>query len=49
MWYVVAGVLCGVIGLAGFFVPAMVHIEENCTTQPIAGRSPAAGVGPASG
>ncbi|MDY7041595.1 MAG: MFS transporter [Chloroflexota bacterium] len=28
-WYVAAGVLCGTIGLAGFFVPAVVNIEQN--------------------
>ena len=38
VWYVVAGVLCEVIGLAGFFVPAIVHIEENSGTQAIAER-----------
>jgi len=29
VWYVVAGVLCGLMGLALFFVPALVNIEEN--------------------
>ena len=29
VWYITAGVLCGVIGVAGFFTPAIVHIEEN--------------------
>lgn len=29
IWYVAAGLLCGVIGLAGFFIPTLVHIEEN--------------------
>ena len=29
MWYVVAGVLCGATGLIGFFVPAIVNIEQN--------------------
>jgi DHA3 family macrolide efflux protein-like MFS transporter len=29
VWYVTAGVLCGVTGLAGFFIPAIVNIEEN--------------------
>ena len=28
-WYVAAGVLCGVFGLLGFFIPAIVNIEEN--------------------
>jgi len=29
VWYVVAGVLCGATGVALFFVPAIVNIEEN--------------------
>lgn len=29
VWFLAAGVLCGVAGLAGFFVPALAHIEEN--------------------
>jgi DHA3 family macrolide efflux protein-like MFS transporter len=29
MWYVTAGVLCGAIGVAGFFIPAIVNIEHN--------------------
>ncbi len=29
VWYLTAGVLCGAIGLAGFFIPAIVNIEEN--------------------
>jgi DHA3 family macrolide efflux protein-like MFS transporter len=29
VWYVTAGVLCGAIGLAGLFTPAIVNIEEN--------------------
>jgi DHA3 family macrolide efflux protein-like MFS transporter len=29
VWYVTAGVLCGAIGLAGFFMPTIVNIEEN--------------------
>jgi DHA3 family macrolide efflux protein-like MFS transporter len=29
MWYVTAGVLCGAIGAAGFFIPAIVNIEHN--------------------
>ncbi len=28
-WYVAAGVLCGVSGVLGFFIPAIVNIEEN--------------------
>jgi MFS transporter, DHA3 family, macrolide efflux protein len=35
MWYVVAGVLCGMIGLAGFFIPALVGIEENAGTAAV--------------
>jgi len=29
VWYLVAGLLCVVLGAAGFFVPALIHIEEN--------------------
>ncbi len=29
VWYVTAGVLCGLTGLAGFFMPAIVNIEQN--------------------
>jgi DHA3 family macrolide efflux protein-like MFS transporter len=29
VWYLTAGTLCGVAGLAGFFIPAIVNIEEN--------------------
>ena len=29
VWYITAGVLCGAAGLAGFFIPAIVNIEEN--------------------
>jgi len=29
VWYVAAGLLCGVTGVALFFMPAIVNIEEN--------------------
>lgn len=29
VWYVTSGVMCVLTGLAGFLVPAIVHIEEN--------------------
>ena len=29
IWYVVAGIVCGLIGIVGFFIPALVNIEEN--------------------
>ena len=29
VWYITAGMLCGVTGLAGFFIPVIVNIEEN--------------------
>jgi len=29
IWYLAAGVLCAGVTLTGFFVPAIVHIEEN--------------------
>jgi DHA3 family macrolide efflux protein-like MFS transporter len=39
MWYLVAGLLCGAVGLIGFFVPAVVHIEENHGTPAVSGQS----------
>ncbi len=29
VWYLAAGLLCAGMGVAGFFVPALVNIEEN--------------------
>ncbi len=29
IWYVVAGVACLLMGVGGFFMPAVVHLEEN--------------------
>lgn len=28
-WYLTAALLCGVIGLAGFFIPVIVNVEQN--------------------
>lgn len=38
VWYMVAGVLCGAMGLVGFFVPAIVNIEQNNNGHPVARR-----------
>ena len=29
IWYVASGVVCGLMGLAGFFIPAIVQLEDN--------------------
>lgn len=29
VWFVIAGILCMAIGLASFFIPAIIHIEGN--------------------
>ena len=29
IWYVAAGALCGAFGVLGFFIPAIINIEEN--------------------
>jgi hypothetical protein len=29
IWYVVAGVVCILMGVGAFFVPAIVHLEDN--------------------
>jgi DHA3 family macrolide efflux protein-like MFS transporter len=40
VWYVVAGVLCAAMGLSGFFIPAIVNIEENNNGHTVEGRQP---------
>jgi len=49
IWYVAAGVLCGVSGVLGFVIPAMVNIEENNNGAAAVERgAPAANVVPVS-
>jgi len=31
VWFVVAGILCIAVGISAFFIPAILHIEENHT------------------
>jgi DHA3 family macrolide efflux protein-like MFS transporter len=33
VWFVIAGILCVAVGVAGFFIPAILHIEENHTVK----------------
>jgi len=33
IWFVVAGILCVAVGIAAFFIPAILHIEENHTAK----------------
>lgn len=33
VWFVIAGILCVAVGVAGFFIPAILHIEENHSAQ----------------
>ncbi len=33
VWFVVAGILCIAVGIAAFFIPAILHIEENHSVQ----------------
>jgi DHA3 family macrolide efflux protein-like MFS transporter len=28
-WYIVGGVVCALMGVAGFFIPAILHLEDN--------------------
>lgn len=35
VWFVVAGILCIAVGIAAFFIPAILHIEENHTAQKV--------------
>jgi DHA3 family macrolide efflux protein-like MFS transporter len=38
VWYLAAGVLCAALSLSGFFIPALVNIEENHRGSPTAGK-----------
>jgi hypothetical protein len=29
VWYVIAGVFCVLVGILAFFIPAVIHIEEQ--------------------
>jgi DHA3 family macrolide efflux protein-like MFS transporter len=51
VWYLLAGVLCAGIALVGFFVPAIVNIEENNNGHLAEGQflAPAAAETPAAG
>jgi DHA3 family macrolide efflux protein-like MFS transporter len=51
VWYLLAGALCAGIGLVGFFVPAIVKIEENNNGHLLERQSlaPAAAEVPAAG
>lgn len=33
VWFVIAGILCMAIELTSFFIPAILHIEENHSTK----------------
>jgi DHA3 family macrolide efflux protein-like MFS transporter len=33
IWFVVAGILCVAVGISAFFIPAILHIEENHTAK----------------
>jgi len=33
VWFVVAGILCIAVGISAFFIPAILHIEENHTAK----------------
>ena len=32
-WYIVGGLVCVLMGIGGFFVPALVHLEDNHQTS----------------
>jgi DHA3 family macrolide efflux protein-like MFS transporter len=38
VWYVTAGILCGVVGVVGFFLPTLANIEQNHDTPAVAGK-----------
>ena len=40
VWYVAAAILCGALGVAGFFIPVIVNIEQNGHSQRAAQSAP---------
>lgn len=36
VWYVTAGVLCGIVGMVGFFLPTLANIEQNHEPRAVA-------------
>ena len=44
IWFVVAGILCIAVGIAAFFIPAILHIEENHQAQGLVKKDIAASV-----
>jgi DHA3 family macrolide efflux protein-like MFS transporter len=44
-WYVVGGVVCALMGVAGFFIPAILHLEDNHRQAVSAGGETPATVG----
>ena len=41
IWYVVGGVLCVVMGVSAFFIPAIVNLEQNHRGHAVEGEPPA--------
>ena len=41
VWYLTAAVLCGLIGVAGFFIPVIVNVEQNGHSEVAAEAVPA--------
>jgi len=33
VWFIIAGILCIAVGISAFFIPAILHIEENHTAK----------------
>jgi DHA3 family macrolide efflux protein-like MFS transporter len=45
VWFVVAGILCIAVGISAFFIPAILHIEENHTAKEAVETASPSGVG----
>ncbi|MGC9400502.1 MAG: MFS transporter [Anaerolineae bacterium] len=41
VWFTIAGALCSLVGLAGFFMPTILHIEENANGGQVEAESKA--------
>jgi DHA3 family macrolide efflux protein-like MFS transporter len=40
VWYIVAGVVTIIMGLVGFFIPALLHIEDRDKVAPSSPEAP---------
>ena len=45
-WYIFGGVVCLLMGIGGFFIPAVMNVENNHTEQKAVPANPRLAIGP---